>query len=140
MRRNRKDGYEIIAEKVLASLENDVLSTCETLNIAIEAFEDHLENLDHPGRGNPDIQASIEKAKEKQLDIKKAVKHPGAFHEWCVEHGYEKVTPECIEKGLKDPDPVVRKRARFAKVLLELQKKKQEKAKKKKSKSNRRSR
>jgi len=59
--------------------------------------------------------------------IKKAIKHPGAFHEWCVERGYDKVTPECIEEGLKDPDPVIRKRAAFAKALLKMQQKRKKK-------------
>ena len=65
--------------------------------------------------------------KEEHLDIKEAVKHPGAFREWCQEHGFDKVTPKCIELGLKDPDPTVRKRAAFAKTLLKLQKKKKKK-------------
>ena len=131
-RRNRKDFVTKVADNVLATLENDYLSTDEILGIGLEAFDTYMDNLEHPANAeNMSIKASVEKAKEKQLDIKKAVKHPGAFHEWCVEHGYEKVTPECIEKGLQDPDPVVRRRARFAKVLLELQKKRQEKAKKK---------
>jgi hypothetical protein len=72
--------------------------------------------------------------KEENLDIKKAVKHPGAFREWCQEHGFDKVTQECIELGLQDPDPVVRKRAAFAKTLLKLQKKAKKKNSNKKKK------
>lgn len=133
MRRN-KDLISRLAEKISASLENDNLTTDEKLEIGLNAFDIYRNKIEHPSGEDVSLKASIEKAKEKHLDVKKAIKHPGAFHEWCVEHGFEKVTPECIEKGLKDPDPVVRRRARFAKVLLELQKRRKEKAKKKRTK------
>jgi len=133
MRRN-KDLITRLAEQIYVSLENDNLTPDERLEIGLEAFDIYRNKVAHPTGQDVSLKASIEKAKEKKLDIKKAIKHPGAFHEWCVEHGYEKVTPECIEEGLKDPDPVVRRRARFAKVLLELQKRRKEKAKKKKNK------
>jgi len=67
------------------------------------------------------------KDKQNKDWVKETIKHPGAFHEWCVEHGYDKVTPECIEEGLKDPDPVVRKRAALAKALLKMQQKRKKK-------------
>ena len=133
MRRN-KDLITRLAEKIVASLENDNLTTNEKIEIGLDAFDIYENKVEHPTGNDVSLNASIEAAKEKHLDVKKAIKHPGAFHEWCVEHGYEKVIPECIEKGLKDTDPVVRRRARFAKVLLELQKRKKEKAKKKKTK------
>jgi len=131
MRRNRTQLPMKKIEHIVASLESESLSTCEFVNIALEAFELHQQGLQHPSRNSyADINVAIEKAKEDELNIKKAIKHPGAFHEWCVEHGFDKVTPECIELGLKDKDPEVRKRANFAKVLLELQKKRKNKKKK----------
>lgn len=43
----------------------------------------------------------------------------GAFREYCG----GKVTMECIERGLKSPDPKVRKRAALAKAFLKVAKK-----------------
>jgi len=41
--------------------------------------------------------------------------HKGEFTEYCKKCcGSDEVTDECIEKGLKDPDPKVRKQANFA--------------------------
>ena len=40
--------------------------------------------------------------------------HKGQFTEYCKKLGYTKVTKACIEKGLKDSDPHIRKQANFA--------------------------
>lgn len=48
-------------------------------------------------------------------DIKINPKHSGRFKKYCKEKlGSDEVTDECIEAGLKDEDPAVRKEANFA--------------------------
>lgn len=41
-------------------------------------------------------------------------KHKGAFTKYCHNNGYTKVTKGCIQQGLKDTDPHIRKEANFA--------------------------
>jgi len=40
--------------------------------------------------------------------------HAGEFTKYCKKQGFDGVTNKCIELGLKDEDPKVRKQANFA--------------------------
>jgi len=42
-------------------------------------------------------------------------KNEGKFTQWCKRKGFDGVTDECIELGLKSKNPKTRKRALFAK-------------------------
>jgi len=50
----------------------------------------------------------------KQPKIKINPEHKGAFTSYCKQQGFNGVTNECIEKGLKSDDPEIRKQANFA--------------------------
>jgi hypothetical protein len=62
-------------------------------------------------------------AKKKKNWIQNAIKHPGAFSEWCRRQGYDGATKECIEKGKKSSNPTIRRRAVLAETLKRLSKK-----------------
>ena len=47
-----------------------------------------------------------------------AVHKKGVFTAYCKRNGFKGVTKECIEKGLKSKDPIVRKRANLARIFL----------------------
>lgn len=47
-----------------------------------------------------------------------AIHKKGAFTEYCKKGGFKGVTKECIEKGLKSKDPLIKKRANLARVFL----------------------
>jgi len=52
---------------------------------------------------------------KKKIKIKINPEHQGLFKKYCKKCcGSDKVTMKCINKGLKDPDPKVRRRANFA--------------------------
>ncbi len=59
--------------------------------------------------------------------IQGAIKHPGAFTEWCKKQGFSGATEECIAKGKKSKNPTVRKRATLAQTLKKMHKKKKRK-------------
>ena len=62
------------------------------------------------------------KRKRKDKWIQAAIHEPGAFTFYCLQHGYDGVTHECIQKGLKSKDPKIRARARLAKTLKKMSK------------------
>lgn len=62
------------------------------------------------------------KKKDKKW-MQDAVKHPGAFTEWCKKQGYKGVTQECIEKGKKSRNPTTRKRAVLAETFRKVARK-----------------
>jgi len=49
--------------------------------------------------------------------IKKSIKHPGAFHAWCVAHGFPGATAEAIARAKMSGDPHVVEMANEAKTL-----------------------
>jgi len=55
--------------------------------------------------------------------IQGAIKKPGAFREYCG----GKVTNECINRGLRSPDPTTRRRASLAKTLRKISKRRKKK-------------
>ena len=63
----------------------------------------------------------IKKAKDKKW-IQNAIKHPGAFTEWCKKRGYSGVTEACIQEGLRSKNPTIRRRAILARTLKRLAK------------------
>ena len=64
-------------------------------------------------------------AKKKKKDwMQDAVKHPGAFTEYCKRKGFDGVTQECINEGKKSSNPTVRKRATLAETFRKVHKKK----------------
>ncbi|DAD54674.1 TPA: hypothetical protein [Aquificae Joseph's Coat Spring virus] len=65
--------------------------------------------------------------------IQGAVKHPGAFTEWCEKQGFNGVTQECIEKGKKSSNETTRRRAVLAETFKKMGKKRKEEDKKKKN-------
>jgi len=68
------------------------------------------------------------KAKKKKNDwVKKAIKHPGAFRQWCQQRGHSKVTTSCIESGLRQSDPTIKRRAALAKALKKMREKRKKK-------------
>jgi hypothetical protein len=70
------------------------------------------------------------RAKKKNKDwISKAVKHPGAFREWCQKRGHSKANTSCINSGLKASDPTIRRRAALAKAFKNMRKNKAKKRK-----------
>jgi hypothetical protein len=56
-------------------------------------------------------------AKKSNKWMQKAVKHPGAFTEYCKRKGYDGVTQECIEEGKRSANPTIRKRATLAETF-----------------------
>ncbi|MEM2695854.1 MAG: hypothetical protein QXU09_02835 [Thermoproteota archaeon] len=57
--------------------------------------------------------------------IQEAIKNPGSFTAYCKRKGYKGVTQECIQEGLKSPNPTVRRRARLAKTLRKLRRRRE---------------
>ena len=51
---------------------------------------------------------------DEKSGIKIDPKKEGTFTAWCKRQGFDGVTMECIEKGLKDDNPLIRKKANFA--------------------------
>ncbi|PMP87199.1 MAG: hypothetical protein C0173_09785 [Desulfurella sp.] len=56
-------------------------------------------------------------AKKSKKWMQKAVKHPGAFTEYCKQKGYDGVTEACIREGKESSDPTIRKRATLAETF-----------------------
>jgi len=50
---------------------------------------------------------------KENIEIKPS--HEGRFTKYCDKQGFDGVTDECIEKGLKSDDPKIRQQANFAK-------------------------
>jgi len=64
-------------------------------------------------------------AKKKKKDwMQDAVKHHGAFTEYCKSKGFDGVTQECINEGKKSSNPTTRKRATLAETFKKANKKK----------------
>lgn len=63
--------------------------------------------------------------------VKKAIQNPGAFHAWCISHGFKKVNKSCIQEAIriakKTGDTTLLRRANLARTLLKLQKKRKRK-------------
>lgn len=51
--------------------------------------------------------------------IQGAVKHPGAFTQWCKSQGYDGVTQDCINKG-KSAGGTTAKRANLAQTFRKM--------------------
>ena len=51
---------------------------------------------------------------EGESEININPQHKGRFTTYCESKGYDKVTTGCINEGLKDSDPHIRKEANFA--------------------------
>jgi hypothetical protein len=59
---------------------------------------------------------------EQKKWIQKAVKKPGSFTAWCKKQGFDGVTNECIEKGLKSDDKKIQARAKLARAFRKMKK------------------
>lgn len=66
----------------------------------------------------------VELQEEKKKFIQKAIKKPGSFTNWCKSKGFDGVTNECIELGLKSDNKTIQARAKLARALRGIAKKK----------------
>ena len=92
----------------------------EFLNeLAANEFDELSEEI----TDNLTIEQLYEAVIEESLDedpkwMQHAVHKKGVFTAYCKRNGFKGVTKECIEKGLKSKDPIIRKRANLAKIFL----------------------
>lgn len=60
-------------------------------------------------------------AKKWMQRVRKAIERAGtegAFRRYCIRKGYKGVTQECIQEGLRSPNPAIRERASLARTFL----------------------
>lgn len=75
------------------------------------------------------------RTKRKQKWVQEAIENPGAFHAWCIAHGFKKANKSCIEEARriakKTGNTTLLRRANLAETLLKLQKKRRTKRRRK---------
>ena len=60
--------------------------------------------------------------------VKTAIKHPGAFKEWCNKRGHNGADTSCIKSGMKSSKPTtIRRRANLANNLRKMRMKRKKK-------------
>jgi len=87
--------------------------------MTVNVFDDLTEELSDDLTTEQLYEAVIEESLDEDPKwMQHAVHKKGAFTAYCKRNGFKGVTKECIEKGLKSKDPIIRKRANLAKIFL----------------------